>query len=271
MGASCTVELFANGTWHPVASCHVLRDRDQGWQAPTLSIYEARWILEHLLPRGFGRSELLRRLGLRRRARALRRRLVGGAGRVAEAAPHAGGRRPALSRPHAAGRTCPGTLERSTDPQAEILEYLRRDIANLALGNTGNHARNTAVQRDLDGGVRLAPLLDFAPMFLHPDGIARRMRWAAETDSRPDRVEVLTTIVGMAPSARPAGARVSKRRARPAPPALDRGVFVDGLHATKTPLREIAAHGVDLGLEPEVHARIERRCLALADQLATLS
>lgn len=31
-----------------------------------------------------------------------------------------------------------------TDPQAEVLEYLRRDVANIALGNKDNHARNTA-------------------------------------------------------------------------------------------------------------------------------
>jgi serine/threonine-protein kinase HipA len=31
---------------------------------------------------------------------------------------------------------CLALLERSSEPQAEILESLRRDVANLALGNT---------------------------------------------------------------------------------------------------------------------------------------
>lgn len=34
-----------------------------------------------------------------------------------------------------------------------------------------------AVKRDFEGGVTLTPLHDFAPKHLHPDGIARRIRW----------------------------------------------------------------------------------------------
>lgn len=64
-----------------------------------------------------------------------------------------------------------------TDPLQEIIEYLKRDIANVALGNTDNHGRNTAITRKEDGWVGLTPLFDFAPMVLHPDGIARTTRW----------------------------------------------------------------------------------------------
>ncbi|WP_154373689.1 type II toxin-antitoxin system HipA family toxin [Pseudoduganella rivuli] len=63
-----------------------------------------------------------------------------------------------------------------TDPQAETLEFLKRDVLNLAMRNTDNHARNTAVQVR-DGVVRLTPLFDFAPMYLDPEGIARASRW----------------------------------------------------------------------------------------------
>lgn len=59
----------------------------------------------------------------------------------------------------------------------EIIEYLKRDIANVAMGNKDNHTRNTAIQRNFDGLIQLTPLFDFAPMWLHPDGIARTIRW----------------------------------------------------------------------------------------------
>jgi serine/threonine-protein kinase HipA len=64
----------------------------------------------------------------------------------------------------------------AANPQEAVIEYLRRDLANIVLGNKDNHGRNTAVTR-LAGGVALTPLFDFCPMYLHPDGIARRTRW----------------------------------------------------------------------------------------------
>lgn len=73
----------------------------------------------------------------------------------------------------------------ASDIDSATIEYVKRDIANVILGNTDNHARNTAIQRREDGRVGLTPLFDFAPMFLHPDGIARRMRWAADDGGAP--------------------------------------------------------------------------------------
>jgi len=66
---------------------------------------------------------------------------------------------------------------RSTHPQIDTLEFLHRDILNQALRNTDNHARNHAVQRRLDGSIRLTPLFDFAPMFRDPDLIPRSLHW----------------------------------------------------------------------------------------------
>lgn len=63
--------------------------------------------------------------------------------------------------------------DRSAD---QTLDYLCRDVLNLAMRNTENHARNTAVQQ-LGNTLRLTPLYDFAPMYLDPDGIARTARW----------------------------------------------------------------------------------------------
>lgn len=73
-----------------------------------------------------------------------------------------------------------------TDPLTEILEYLKRDVANVVLGNKDNHGRNTALQRRADGWVGLTPVFDFAPMLFHPDGIARNMRWEQQDDGHPD-------------------------------------------------------------------------------------
>lgn len=64
-----------------------------------------------------------------------------------------------------------------TRPEQEVIEYVKRDVANVVLCNKDDHARNTAMQRLADGTVRLTPVFDFAPMVLHLDGIARRMRW----------------------------------------------------------------------------------------------
>ena len=65
----------------------------------------------------------------------------------------------------------------SDDPVGDRIEYLRRDILNMAAGNPDNHGRNTAMQRPAEGGVRLSPLFDFAPMTLSDAGIARQSRW----------------------------------------------------------------------------------------------
>jgi serine/threonine-protein kinase HipA len=79
----------------------------------------------------------------------------------------------------------------ATDPDAEVAEYVVRDIVNVVMGNRDNHARNTALQRFDDGTIRLTPLYDFAPMMLHPDGIARRIRWANETGGVPNIAAVI--------------------------------------------------------------------------------
>jgi serine/threonine-protein kinase HipA len=74
-----------------------------------------------------------------------------------------------------------GMIDRfATDSHREVLEYIKRDLLNVALRNTDNHSRNTAFLKDPSGSVALSPLFDFAPMFLDPDGIARASRWEAE-------------------------------------------------------------------------------------------
>jgi serine/threonine-protein kinase HipA len=61
-------------------------------------------------------------------------------------------------------------------PIEETIEFIKRDVLNLAMRNPDNHARNTAVQT-VDGLTRITPLFDFAPMYLDPEGITRASRW----------------------------------------------------------------------------------------------
>lgn len=70
----------------------------------------------------------------------------------------------------------------AVDPAGELLEFVRRDVLDVALGNTDNHARNTSVLKDSRGHVALSPLYDFAPMILDERGIARVCRWADHAD-----------------------------------------------------------------------------------------
>ena len=72
----------------------------------------------------------------------------------------------------------------ATDPLADTIEFLRRDVLNLAMRNTDNHARNHAVQRLPDGSVQLTPLFDFAPMYLEPEFIPRSLHWVDGADVR---------------------------------------------------------------------------------------
>ena len=95
MNANCTLQLFANGAWCDVGSVSLLGAEAQGWRSKTYTGYSVEWAIEHsgardahafacrfpvglqefehshwpvflidMLPQGFGREELLRRLVL---------------------------------------------------------------------------------------------------------------------------------------------------------------------------------------------------------------
>ncbi len=117
-------------------------------------------------------------------------------------------------------------------PAREVLEYLRRDVANLALGNKDNHAGNTAIQRDFDGAIQLTPVFDFAPMYLHPDGIARRIRWQGKEQETPDWNAILEEVCEACD--------------------LPKEPLVAGLRAMVQPLLDVAREADAFGLEPEV-------------------
>ncbi len=67
-----------------------------------------------------------------------------------------------------------------TDFPTGFIEYVRRDLFNLALGNRDNHGRNTALLKEVDGTMALAPLFDFGPSFLDARAIVRAIRWDGE-------------------------------------------------------------------------------------------
>lgn len=93
----------------------------------------------------------------------------------------------------------------ATDPHAETLEFIKRDVLNLAMRNTDNHARNTAMQL-IDGRQQLTPLFDFAPMYLDPELVPRTLRWY-----RPDATRIELTEWGDVLAALPVGADERQR------------------------------------------------------------
>jgi serine/threonine-protein kinase HipA len=161
-------------------------------------------------------------------------------------------------------QVCRELIARCTDPHAEVLEYIKRDVANLALGNKDNHARNTALRRDFAGNVQLAPLYDFAPMYLHPDGIARRIRWEGNDAGSPDWSRVLDSVCALADAIAP-----RRRRGPRRPSVLRRAGLVDGLRAMAPALRAIA--GGAPGVDPAVTDHLRTGILCLAERLDNLT
>lgn len=64
----------------------------------------------------------------------------------------------------------------ASDPFAATVEYVKRDILNMAMGNIDNHPYNTAI-RTVDGKTGLAPVYDFSPSYLLTDDIERSLEW----------------------------------------------------------------------------------------------
>lgn len=67
-----------------------------------------------------------------------------------------------------------------SDFPTECIEYVRRDLLNIALGNRDNHGRNSAILKATNGNISLAPLYDVGPAFLDARAIARVIRWDGE-------------------------------------------------------------------------------------------
>lgn len=122
---------------------------------------------------------------------------------------------------------------------------------------------NTGIQGDFQGQIRLTPLYDFAPMYLHPDGIARRIRWEANDGGQPDWQRVVDRLCAL-------GAQVQKERRNKGPALLAREALVTGLQAMVPALEEIATNGEALGLDTEVLQHLRPSLLARAQELSAL-
>lgn len=139
----------------------------------------------------------------------------------------------------------------SADPFADIVEYLKRDIANLALGNPDNHGRNSALSKHQDGTIRLSPLFDFAPMRLAKEGIVRSTRWAIMRDEGrdhfPDWKQIYLELM---------------------PNPDDRKALMAEISAFAKNLRQAPDIARNAGAPRDILERAMARCIDIADSVA---
>ncbi|MDQ0322585.1 serine/threonine-protein kinase HipA [Pararhizobium capsulatum DSM 1112] len=138
----------------------------------------------------------------------------------------------------------------SADPFADIVEYLKRDIANLALGNPDNHGRNSALSKHQDGTIRLSPLFDFAPMRLAKEGIVRSTRWAMMRDGGRDHLPDWKRIC-----------------AELMPDPAEQKALAAKLSEFAEPLRQAPTMAKDMGATPEILERAMGRSIEIADSV----
>jgi len=85
------------------------------------------------------------------------------------------------------------------DRQAFVIEWVKRDLLNVAFGNSDNHGRNTSLIKKPDG-IWLAPVYDFAPMKADPEGIVRTITWGSpyEEAGRFDWIGIAKQLTDLA-------------------------------------------------------------------------
>lgn len=64
------------------------------------------------------------------------------------------------------------------DREAFVIEWVKRDLLNVAFGNSDNHGRNAALLKRPEG-IWHSPVFDFAPMKADPEGVTRTTRWGS--------------------------------------------------------------------------------------------
>lgn len=64
------------------------------------------------------------------------------------------------------------------DAEKLVIEWVKRDMLNVAFGNSDNHGRNSAILKK-PSGMWLAPVYDFAPMKADPEGVVRTTQWGS--------------------------------------------------------------------------------------------
>jgi serine/threonine-protein kinase HipA len=141
----------------------------------------------------------------------------------------------------------------SAEPLHDTVEYILRDMLNLAMGNPDNHGRNTALRKFPDGTVRLSPLFDFAPMRIDASAIPRSTIWECmrlqNRDTNPDWREVCEAV------------------ASPAVPAED---LMEALAAKEDALRQLPEMAKRAGVPDSVIEHVIVRNEEMADGVAAL-
>ncbi len=69
-------------------------------------------------------------------------------------------------------------MKEGFDRQTFVTEWIKRDLLNVAFGNSDNHGRNTALLKTPEG-IWLAPVYDFAPMKADPEMVPRSTSWGS--------------------------------------------------------------------------------------------
>lgn len=139
----------------------------------------------------------------------------------------------------------------SSRPDLDVAEYVLRDALNLAVGNSDNHGRNTALRKAV-GTVRLAPLFDFAPMRLAPTNIGRPTKWASMRDIGRDHAPDWRTVIDTLPQNRREAVRT----------------HLLSKHDLFVRVRELA---LDLGVKPDLIRRAFIDAEAIADGIGRLA
>jgi serine/threonine-protein kinase HipA len=143
---------------------------------------------------------------------------------------------------------CAAIAKHSTSPADDLLEYVGRDVLNLALANSDNHARNTSFLKK-GPEVRLSPLYDAAPMELDPEGIPRSSRWNGESHLRPDWGRVADALA----------------------PHVDRNRLISHLHGLAARVRSLPASVRTQKLPSPVLDRCDGRWERLASDLESVA
>jgi serine/threonine-protein kinase HipA len=87
------------------------------------------------------------------------------------------------------------------DRKKFVIEWVKRDLLNVAFGNSDNHGRNTALIKR-PSGIGLSPIYDFAPMKADPEGVIRSTTWGSpfEEAGRFDWIAIAKQLANYVPS-----------------------------------------------------------------------
>ena len=109
---------------------------------------------------------------------------------------------------------------------------------------------SSAITRTADNGIALTPLYDFAPMYLHPEGIARTTRWERDDNGQPEWGSVI------AQAAQASG--------------LPASTFAQSIKEMALPLTTLVEEMHRLGLPTDLIARTERLTQGVLNTLKEL-